>query len=150
MAVANLERALAGVATRNEAMLRLGSIRFIQGQPETALKHWSELRQESRDSSLEFLSWLLEAQARVDMDQPQAAIESLRAAVQLRPRASSAVVMLASLLFVTGQAATGEQLTRGLIDEPPSAQGDDPWHTYLEPGAHHWGPSLAAAKAFLQ
>jgi predicted Zn-dependent protease len=120
-----------------------------QGDTETALRLWGEVRRETEDPSLRYLAHVFAGRTLIDYGRPADAMTEFRAALRLRPHTQSAAVPLASLLYLTDQRQEAAAIIDGLLRAPAVTDGD-PWAVYLAPGSRDWPAFLRRLRSGLR
>ena len=119
-----------------EAMMRMGVMLVRMGRREDALKYFDRAETLTRDRYVIYLvkyfrGRIAEAQRRNDD-----ALEAYRAAVAAWPRAQSATLSLASVLFQTGRRAEAQELAAAMLEANPRPV--DPWREYVHADNRFW------------
>ena len=116
-------------------------------RPEEALPLWREAAR-STDPDVAYVALLLQASVLWrQQGELTTAIEALQKAQALFPDAQTAPRLLASLLYLSGNAdAAGAVITRTLAMTP----GDDPWMDFLRGDFNRWPSRLAALRELLK
>lgn len=134
-AMAELKKAEAFDSARPEALMRQGAILDASGHPEEAISLFEKSERLTHDAWVSYLDGLLKGRAFERMDRVALAETSYRAAVALRPKARSANLALAALLFANG--ARADQNLLAVFD--PASDRLDPW-AQLTFGAYRFWP----------
>jgi len=120
-----------------EALMRLGAmIMKRQNGVDGALKTFDRAEAMTRDPYVVYLLYFFRAQLYERRRQMQQAEAAYRAAVAAIPRAQSATVALAALLFNDGRRAEAYALTGSLL--APGPMPSDPWREYVHADDRFW------------
>jgi tetratricopeptide (TPR) repeat protein len=131
-----------------EATLRLGRVKWLQGESENALGLWAELERPALDPSIRYLIQIFRGRALTDLARRRDAEAAYRKALGLLPNRQSASIPLAALLYSTGDTEQAAQLVEAMLNSPDPP--DDPWPEYLEPGHAVWPSRLDAMRRELR
>lgn len=115
-------------AIRPEAHLRLGRVEVELGRPEEALTVLDGLAAQFDDDDLRYLAHLFRGRALEQLGRLDEARTEYGLALGVRPRAQSASMALAALLFRTGQRGVADQIVAELLGR--AGQPRDPWWSY--------------------
>jgi len=119
-----------------EAMMRMG-VMFVQmGRREEALRQFDRAESLTRDRYVIYLAKYFRGRIAEAQQQNDQALEAYRAAVAAWPRAQSATLSLASLLFQAGRRAEAHALTASMLDANPPPV--DPWREYVHADNRFW------------
>jgi tetratricopeptide (TPR) repeat protein len=113
---------------RVEARLRLARVELELGRAEEAVTILDDLLEDLEDDDLRYLAHLFRGRAFERLDRPAEARTAYGLALAVRPRAQSASMALAALLFQTGQRGVAHQIVAELLGR--ANQPDDPWWMY--------------------
>ena len=131
-AVDNFTKAQADPVVAEEATLRIGVVRHLQGRSGDARAIWTGLAGNAQGSDVRFLAHLFLGQSLAERpDTHQEAVSAFRAALSVVPDAPSALAPLAALYRLEGDVATSENIARKLTTE---SQVADPYVLYFTPG----------------
>lgn len=118
-----------------EASLRLGSLRLRLKRHDDALTLFRHVETITRDPYLVYLSHYLSGQAFEDKNQVADAEREYRASLATVPRAESATLALAAILFTSDRRADATALVEAsLAPNPPL----DPWRGYGSADERFW------------
>jgi len=151
-AQSSLERALEIEPTLAEARLRLGRVRFLLDERETARREFQRAQtdaHEARDTFSEYLAAMFLGQLHEEAGQNEEALASYKRATEVGPRFPGAPVVLARLLAATGRPAEASQAIETFFDglQPSGMTGIDPWTEYPRGRAYwHRGQILLALR----
>jgi len=134
-ALVELKKAEAFESARPESLMRQGALVAASGHPEQAMPLFEESERLTHDDWVAYLDHLLEGRALESMDRVDAAEAAYRAALALRPKARSANLALAALLFAHGARAD----TNLLAVFDPASDRLDPWAQFTF-GAYRFWP----------
>jgi tetratricopeptide (TPR) repeat protein len=127
---------------RLESTLRLGHVLLRLGRPEQALAALDGVADTAGDEALRYLAYLFEGRAHEALGRDAEARTAYGRALGVRPRAQSASMALAALLFRTGQRGIADQIVAELLGR--TTQPDDPWWMYW-PADYRRADDLMAA-----
>jgi tetratricopeptide (TPR) repeat protein len=132
---------------RAEALLRLGYLHLRLRRVEVAIEQFDEVLDITEEPFLAYLAHFLRGTGEEQAGDRANAAESYRAALQLAPRAQSASLALASLLFLGDERDEAAQLIDSAIAMPLA---DDPWRAYQSGDYRFWNERLAALREALR
>ena len=119
-----------------EAMMRMGVMLVRMGRREDALKHFDRAESLTRDRYVIYLVKYFRGRIAESQRRNDDALEAYRAAVAAWPRAQSATLALASLLFQNGRRAEAQGLAAAMLEANP--QPIDPWKEYVHADNRFW------------
>jgi tetratricopeptide (TPR) repeat protein len=123
-----------------EAWWRLGYLHWSQGNTAAARAALTSAVSNARDDETRYLANFLLGWTASIAGESTAAIPAFESALQARPGAQSASVVLAALELQRGDAAKADAIARASLDKPDP----DPWRYFLY-GHHQRLPGLIAA-----
>jgi tetratricopeptide (TPR) repeat protein len=130
-------------AIRGEVILRLGFLHLRLHHSEIAIEQFDEVPTLTKDPYLLYLAHFLTGVAREQDGDRANAMVSYRAALVAMPRAQSASVALASLLFIGNGRDEAAKLIDAAIATPIA---EDPWRSYQTGDARFWSERLLALR----
>jgi tetratricopeptide (TPR) repeat protein len=130
------------VDSGGEATMRLGAMALRSGDPAAALTLLTKAESLTRDPWVIFLARYFAGQAAERLARRADALRSYRGALEAMPRAQSASVALASLLFRGGERAEASSVIQTMLADGVLAP--DPWRGYADADDRFW-PQLIAA-----
>jgi len=113
-----------------------------RGRAEQALAALDGIAEATDDEALRYLAYLFEGQAHEALGQDAEARSAYGRALGVKPRAQSASMALAALLFQDGQRGVADQIVAELLSR--TTQPDDPWWMYW-PADFRRAPELMRA-----
>jgi len=119
-----------------EAMMRMGVMLVHMRRPEDALKSFNRAESLTRDRYVIYLVKYFRGRIAEAQRQNDEALAAYRGAVAAWPRAQSATLSLASLLFQAGRRAEAQDLARTMFEANPPAT--DPWREYVHADNRFW------------
>jgi tetratricopeptide (TPR) repeat protein len=122
-----------------EAAMRLGAMQMRRGRVDEALDNFDRATALTRDPYVLFLAHYFTGQAMERAGRAADAERAYRRAVAHVPRAQSATLALATLIFRRGQRAEAQRLVAALF--APEPQPPDPWRTFVHADDRFW-PAL--------
>jgi tetratricopeptide (TPR) repeat protein len=128
-----------------EAMVRLGAMQLRRRSLPDALRNLERAEALTRDPYVIFLARYFKGQAFERQRQPERAEAAYRGAVAAVPKAQSATLALASLVFRNGSRAEAQRLVRDMLaaDPPPL----DPWRAYIHADDRFWPQLVGRLRA---
>ena len=133
--------------TEAKAELHLGAIRYFQYRGDEALRLWDHVASGRGDESTRYLAFAFAGRV-LAAEHPDAAIETFRRALDLRPDANSSLLSLASLLYLRNERdEAGRRVEIALAGD---AGRDDPWWGYLRGDYARFPDRLQAVRRGLQ
>lgn len=147
-AIARFRDAAAVPALHAEATLRLGHVEYVLERYDTALEGWSQLDAAPVDDpAVRYLLHVFRGEALEALGRYPDARQSYLRALQISPRAHSATVRLAALLF-RHMDADPSPLLDGLVrnDDPQR----DPWWAYYAADWRFWYPRIERVRSLLK
>jgi tetratricopeptide (TPR) repeat protein len=124
-------QALDGDPGLHEARLRLAWVLARRGQPERALPLLEAVARTPGDESRGSLAWLFLGKVREELQEPAAAIEAYRRAIDLAPHGQAAHVALAHAVEERyGEAAARAIVQPYFLERTRSWSRHDPWNDY--------------------
>jgi len=145
-AIVELKKAEAFAPARPESLLRQGALLGASGHPEQALPLLAESERLTEDQWIAYLDRLLEGRALESLDRVDAAEAAFRAALALRPKARSANLVLAALLFAHGTRADAN--LQAAFD--PASDRLDPWAQFTFGAYRFWPERRDAMRRLLK
>ena len=119
-----------------EAMMRMG-VMFVQmGRREDALTHFDRAEFLTRDRYVIYLVKYFRGRIAEAQRRNVEAIDAYRGAVAAWPRAQSATLALASVLFQMGRRAEAQELAASMLEANPRPA--DPWREYVHADNRFW------------
>ena len=115
---------------RAEATLRLGLTTLYLGDVPRAFALWNTVALTSRDVRLRYLAQTFTGRALAAQGKTDEPRRAYLAALDLKPKAPSARVPYAALLFQAGQLGDTAGVVDSILAEPEAS--DDPWWTYID------------------
>jgi tetratricopeptide (TPR) repeat protein len=119
-----------------EAMMRMGVMLLQMGRREDALKHFDRAESLTRDRYVIYLVKYFRGRIAESQRNGEEAEAAYRAAVAAWPRAQSATLSLASLLFQNGRRAEAQALAASMLEANP--QPIDPMREYVHADNRFW------------
>ena len=116
--------------------MRMGVMLVQMGRREDALKHFDRAESLTRDRYVIYLVKYFRGRIAESQRRNEDALEAYRAAVAAWPRAQSATLSLASLLFQNGRRAEAQSLAAAMLEANP--QPIDPWKEYVHADNRFW------------
>jgi tetratricopeptide (TPR) repeat protein len=135
------------VSIRGEVVLRLGFLHLRLRHSEIAIEQFEDVLTLSKDPYLLYLAHFLTAVAHEQDGDRANAVMSYRAALAVVPRAQSASVALASLLFIGNDREEAAKLIDAAIAKPIA---EDPWRSYQTGDARFWNERLLALREVIR
>lgn len=118
-----------------EARVRLGSLQVRTGRYADAIRTLSQAEHETRDPYLVYLANYLRGEAHRQAGQAVEAEAAYRRALETIPRAQSAALSLAGVLFLDDRRAEAAALTDAAVAVPMPM---DPWRVYARADDRFW------------
>jgi Flp pilus assembly protein TadD len=134
-------------AIRPEVVLRLGYLHLRLQHVEIAIEQFDEVLGITDDPFLLYLAHFLGGMAREQQGDRGNAIAAYRAAIAVVPRAQSATLALASLLFLGDDRAEAAKLIDAAVTLPVA---NDPWRGYQSGDFRFWSPRLVSLREALE
>ena len=128
-----------------EAMMRMGVMLVRMGRREDALKHFDRAESLTRDRYVIYLVKYFRGRIAESQRRNDDALEAYRAAVAAWPRAQSATLALASLLFQNGRRAEAQGLAASILEA--NEQPIDPWREYVHADNRFWPQLIGRLRA---
>lgn len=133
---------------RAEAMVRLAHVELRLNRPAEALAAIDGVLESLDDQDLRYLAYLFRGQALERLDRVDEARSAYGRALGVIPRAQSASMALAALLFREGQRGVADQIVSELLGR--AEQPEDPWWNYWPADYRNIRPLMAAVREALQ
>jgi tetratricopeptide (TPR) repeat protein len=127
--------------TRADAHVRLGHTYLRLAQPDRAAEQFQHVAGLTSDPFILYLARFFTARMQQAAEDRAAAIASYREALQIVPRAESASIALAALLFTGDERDDAYDVVAAALTPGPPVQ--DPWRQYPSGSFHLW-PTLVA------
>jgi tetratricopeptide (TPR) repeat protein len=119
-----------------EAMMRMGVMLFQMNRTADALQHFDRAESLTRDRYVIYLVKYFRGRIAESQRRTEDAVSAYRGAVAAWPRAQSATLSLASLLFQNGRRAEAQELAASMLEANP--QPIDPWREYVHADNRFW------------
>ncbi|HVQ41913.1 MAG TPA: tetratricopeptide repeat protein, partial [Vicinamibacterales bacterium] len=119
-----------------EAMMRMGVMLVQMGRREDALTHFDRAEFLTRDRYVIYLVKYFRGRIAESQRRNVEALDAYRGAVAAWPRAQSATLALASLLFQSGRRAEAQELAAAMLEANPRPA--DPWREYVHADNRFW------------
>ena len=116
--------------------MRMGVMFAQMGRREDALKHFDRAESLTRDRYVIYLVKYFRGKIAESQRRNDEALAAYRGAVAAWPRAQSATLSLASLLFQSGRRAEAQELAASMLEANP--QPVDPWREYVHADNRFW------------
>lgn len=119
-----------------EAMMRMGVMLVQMGRRDDALTHFDRAEFLTRDRYVIYLVKYFRGRIAESQRRNVEAIDAYRGAVAAWPRAQSATLALASVLFQMGRRAEAQELAASMLEANPRPV--DPWREYVHADNRFW------------
>lgn len=132
------------------SLVRLGILTSEGERPDfaAALRSCEQAKSSGGDESTRYLASICEGRVFAFQNRPQDAARAFREALAFKQSAGSALLGLASALFITGDADEANTLVQELLGA--SNRADDPWALYVYGDYVNFPARLAALRAAVQ
>ena len=147
-AIARFKDATASEAVHAEASLRLGHVELRLGRYNDALTAWDGVETLTEDRFLLYLLHLFRGLAYEGETRIADARRSYSAALDISPRAHSAVLRLAALGFRHDRGDEPAQLVDALLHDDDSRR--DPWWSYYSGDWRSWYARIGRVRELLK
>jgi tetratricopeptide (TPR) repeat protein len=132
---------------RAEALVRLGYLHLRLKRVEIAIEQFEDVVEMTEDPFVLYLAHFLEGHALEQAGDRANAIESYRRALEVVPRAQSASLALAALLFLNDERREAADLVAAALETPLAA---DPWRAYQSGEFRFWDERFTALREVLR